>query len=781
MRPKLIWLLSLLCAAGIFSAMGVITHRSLQLEHDNAEARADAELQGRIRLALWRMETDASTLVLGENSQPPGDFHAFPPDSAQGALSPLATTSEPNVRMHFEIGRDKAVTSPEAPSGPERTRALQMGARPAALEEADRRLARLRSLLASRPDLGWCAGVVNFGTRKMEVAWDNRTVLCTAAAAPERASFVEEEKAAPPAPPPAPTKAVAVAEAPLSQAAQNSTELNFRRKAFDKIQTGGKTGSGTYNLEPQVAAAKDMPATRAARDSELAKKKSAPAQEREHRGSLVEQLQADAAAPPSAAPSVPAPPAAAAYGMNRESTAASAGAASDRAAKAVGSGPPASSLAMNSRTYAPDTARRAGTAMDAAKEPPRPGEAIGRAKMPEAVAPAPVLPAAPAAPALPAAPAGSWAEPPAQVLPFRPFWLGTELFLVREVITSTGRVVQGVWLDASSLRSSLLATAEDILPRAGLDPVQGVAFVTNAAGRLLPTTPPPVADPMALVGLPWRLVPHETAAAGLTGFTPVRVILAAAWAAAVLAAVAACALLLGVTRLSERRAAFVSSVTHELRTPLTTFRLYSEMLEQGMVGDEAQRSHYLRTLRTEAERLTHLVDNVLAYSRIERARRHSRHERLELPAWLERVTPRFAERAQECGMTLCVEVPPGAASLVAVTDATALEQILFNLIDNACKYAAGRCQEPVVRLILDRRGRWAEFRVCDTGPGIHRRERRRLFRPFHKSADEAANTKPGVGLGLALSHRLAKSLGGELFLEKANGPGACLVLRVGVE
>jgi signal transduction histidine kinase len=366
----------------------------------------------------------------------------------------------------------------------------------------------------------------------------------------------------------------------------------------------------------------------------------------------------------------------------------------------------------------------------------------------------------------------------AQVLPFRPFWLGTELFLVRDVIAGRARTVQGVWLNAAALRASLLDTVADILPHATLEPVQGLAFVANAAGRLLPTAPAPVADPMALVGLPWRLLPNEQPAAVLSGMTPVRFMLVAAWAAAVLAAAAACALLFGVTRLSERRAAFVSSVTHELRTPLTTFRLYSEMLEQGMVSDEAQRTHYLRTLRTEAERLTHLVDNVLAYSRIERANRHTRRERLELAAWLDRVTPRFAERAQESGMSLEVQVLPAARSLVSETDATALEQILFNLIDNACKYAAGRCTEPVVRLILDRQGRWAEWRVCDSGPGIHKRERGRLFRPFHKSADEAANSKPGVGLGLALSKRLARALGGELSLGKGEAAGACLVLRV---
>ena len=73
--------------------------------------------------------------------------------------------------------------------------------------------------------------------------------------------------------------------------------------------------------------------------------------------------------------------------------------------------------------------------------------------------------------------------------------------------------------------------------------------------------------------------------------------------------------------LSERRGAFVSAVTHELRTPLTTLRMYTEMLADGMVPDEPRRRSYLQTLRAEADRLGHLVENVLAYSRLERNRR----------------------------------------------------------------------------------------------------------------------------------------------------------------
>src|SRR5208337_3642808 len=97
-------------------------------------------------------------------------------------------------------------------------------------------------------------------------------------------------------------------------------------------------------------------------------------------------------------------------------------------------------------------------------------------------------------------------------------------------------------------------------------------------------------------------------------------ILPVAWACVLLAAGAVAALLANVMRLGQRRADFVSAVTHELRTPLTTFHMYTEMLSEGMVTDPQQQRDYLTTLRLEASRLSHLVENVLAFARLERRR-----------------------------------------------------------------------------------------------------------------------------------------------------------------
>jgi signal transduction histidine kinase len=144
---------------------------------------------------------------------------------------------------------------------------------------------------------------------------------------------------------------------------------------------------------------------------------------------------------------------------------------------------------------------------------------------------------------------------------------------------------------------------------------------------------------------------------------------------------------------------------------------------------------------------------------------------------MERARQRIQEHAERCGLSLCYDAEERAARLKVSVDASAVEQILFNLVDNACKYA-GNSDEGPVEVRARRDGSEAVLAVRDHGPGIPKAEARQIFRPFHKSAEDAANSSPGVGLGLALSRRLARSMGGELRLKQTGGNGACFELRL---
>jgi signal transduction histidine kinase len=341
----------------------------------------------------------------------------------------------------------------------------------------------------------------------------------------------------------------------------------------------------------------------------------------------------------------------------------------------------------------------------------------------------------------------------------KPRWLEDELLLVRTATLDNRSRLQGLWLDWPGLRTRLLEAIIDLLPNAELS-----------------ATDPAWLDAASLVTLPVRLLPGPVAIANAEP-SPLRRSLAIAWACFLIAALAVGIVLNRAIVLSERRGAFVSAVTHELRTPLTTFQLYSEMLADDMVPDPAQRRAYLRTLCDESTRLTHLVENVLSYSRIERGRAAARREDVRLGDLIARIEPRLRQRSQPAGLDLQVSIAPEAADTVVNVDAVAIEQIVFNLVDNACKYAAPASREPVLRLEVNLEPRAVAIRVCDQGPGLSKQQCKRLFRPFEKSATEAAHSAPGVGLGLALCRRLARELGGELELEP-RPPGACFKLTV---
>jgi signal transduction histidine kinase len=330
-----------------------------------------------------------------------------------------------------------------------------------------------------------------------------------------------------------------------------------------------------------------------------------------------------------------------------------------------------------------------------------------------------------------------------------PLWVGDALLLARQVRVDGTAYVQGCWLDWAGLRAELVASIADLLPGARLERAEG-----GASGE----------DERRLAALPVRLVPGGLHAPPPPRLSVARVSLLGAWAGLVVAATAVAILLQGVMALSERRRLFVSAVTHELRTPLTTFRLYTDMMAEGMVVGEGKRRDYLERLRAEAERLGHLVENVLFYARLESGRVGAARETVDLGAFVRDLMGRLEDRVRRAGLSLSVD---GGGDPVHVRiDRSALEQILVNLVDNACKYAPSSSPS-TIEVRVERDPTRARIRVTDHGPGLSARDRR------------AAANAPGVGLGLALSRRLARAQGGDLRLgDGGSASGATFVVSL---
>ncbi|MCB9878056.1 MAG: HAMP domain-containing histidine kinase [Planctomycetes bacterium] len=340
------------------------------------------------------------------------------------------------------------------------------------------------------------------------------------------------------------------------------------------------------------------------------------------------------------------------------------------------------------------------------------------------------------------------------------------LVYVRRVHSDAGARLQAVLVDWPRMQQEMLALAADLFDDWDVQLTRCDA-------------PQPAEQPSMLASVPARLVTTYRGPA-VRSQLPVSAILWTTWGVTLLGLGVLGFTLRAAIGFGERRARFASAVTHELRTPLTTFRMYSEMLAEGIVTDPAAQRDYLQTLQRESDRLSRVVENVLAWSRLEEGRFAARRERVAVRGLVERFVPVLRQRLAEVELDLEVRIDDAARDAVVVTDEDAVGQILFNLIDNAAKYARGAAQREVTLTL--RRGRGdgdVELVICDRGPGVPSEHRERIFVPFDRGAVMASsNDVPGVGLGLPLARGLARDLGGDLRLCDNPGGGACFALSL---
>jgi signal transduction histidine kinase len=213
--------------------------------------------------------------------------------------------------------------------------------------------------------------------------------------------------------------------------------------------------------------------------------------------------------------------------------------------------------------------------------------------------------------------------------------------------------------------------------------------------------------------------------------------------------------------LARLRADFVSSVSHELRTPLAQIRMFSETLLLGRVRSDAERVRSLRIIDQEARRLTHLVENLLHFSRSERRAARLTLAPAALAPLVREAVDGFAPLAAARGVTIVTELAPG---LVAPVDGDALRQMLLNLLDNAIKYGpAGQ----TVRVALIAAGTCARIAVDDEGPGIPPADRERVWERFWRLERDRGAAVAGTGIGLSVVRELAALHGGRVWVGDA--------------
>ena len=231
------------------------------------------------------------------------------------------------------------------------------------------------------------------------------------------------------------------------------------------------------------------------------------------------------------------------------------------------------------------------------------------------------------------------------------------------------------------------------------------------------------------------------------------------------------------------RSRFLASVTHDLRTPVNAVLGYSQLLAQGVYGpmNDAQASA-LHKLSASCAQLLSIVDDLLDLSKLDTGRIELRPDQVDLPALIRDAVGAVEIDAQGKGIDLRIEL---AASLPRLrTDPARVRQILLNLLSNAVKFtprgsvtvtarhivAENRTAGPLAPCCPPGEEGWVGIAVTDTGIGIPAAYLESIFDEFVQVAPpQGEGSAAGVGLGLAISSRLARLLGGELRVESEPG------------
>jgi PAS domain S-box-containing protein len=220
---------------------------------------------------------------------------------------------------------------------------------------------------------------------------------------------------------------------------------------------------------------------------------------------------------------------------------------------------------------------------------------------------------------------------------------------------------------------------------------------------------------------------------------------------------------------------FLANMSHEIRTPLTSILGFASLLAEKPLGEEADR--YVRRVLSASRSLLAIVNDVLDFSKLEAGRLELRPRPTDPAECAREVLELFTAQAEAKGIRLSFEADRDAGPVLA--DPDRLRQILMNLVGNAVKFTT----RGSVRVVLSHqtRARRLRFEIRDTGPGLVRGARAKLFQRFSQVDASTTRAHGGTGLGLAICKGLVEAMGGRIGVTSRVGRGACFWFEVAAE
>lgn len=218
------------------------------------------------------------------------------------------------------------------------------------------------------------------------------------------------------------------------------------------------------------------------------------------------------------------------------------------------------------------------------------------------------------------------------------------------------------------------------------------------------------------------------------------------------------------------KSTFLANMSHELRTPLNAILGFAQIMEHDEEMPERQRQN-VAIINRSGSHLLSLINDVLAISRIEAGRIEVSHEAFDLPATIIAVEEMIRVHAESKGLLFTVEYPEDLPQYV-LGDADHLREVLINLLGNAAKYTM---QGKIGLHVFVESDDHIRFDVTDTGPGIAKNEQEEIFQAFYQSESGEAE---GTGLGLTISRKFVRLMGGDISVESTPGEGSIFSVSI---
>ncbi len=218
---------------------------------------------------------------------------------------------------------------------------------------------------------------------------------------------------------------------------------------------------------------------------------------------------------------------------------------------------------------------------------------------------------------------------------------------------------------------------------------------------------------------------------------------------------------------------FVSNVSHELKTPLALIRMFGETLDSGVVNDEKKRKEFYGIIRKESERLTHLINNVLDFSKMDSGSKKYHFHDADLVQLVKSSLETYTFHIHKDGFEIKSVFPKNP--IMVHIDKDSISQVILNLLSNAVKYSNAT---KYIKIEVWNDANSAFISVSDRGIGIPKEELKKIFDKFYRIPGDALSESSGSGLGLTLTSQIVEAHKGKIEVKSEVGQGSRFTITI---